>query len=204
MSWLPATHAGSAPTARWAASWASTVRRSAAADQGVRRMSNANAWPSSSGRANAAVRSGGPQASATAGDVARDRPPRPVDLVHLGPVPVRVHGSPTDLVVGRVLGQPARDVHPEPVDPAREPEPQGLREVLLHRRVRPVQVGLLGCEQVQVEGTVGQARPRGAAEHRPPAVRRRPHVEQRALRDRRRARRRTTGAGRTRGWAPGP
>jgi hypothetical protein len=66
-------------------------------------------------------------------------------------------------------------VDAEPVHPAVEPEPQDCLEFRPHLVVRPVQVGLLGGEQVQVplaRGAVrlGDPSPRQAAEVAPPVV----------------------------------
>ncbi len=72
-----------------------------------------------------------------------------------------------------LLDQAVRDVDPEAVDAAVEPEPQDVVEGLVHLRVRPVEVGLLDVEQVQVPLAGGAVRlgdpgPRGAAEDRAP------------------------------------
>ena len=50
----------------------------------------------------------------------------------------------------RVLADQVDDVHAEAVDASVEPEPQHVVHRLLDLGVRPVQVGLLGQEAVQV------------------------------------------------------
>ena len=52
--------------------------------------------------------------------------------------------------LGQVLGQGVRDVDPVAVDAAVGPEPQGGLEVVADLAVVPVEVGLLGREQVAV------------------------------------------------------
>ena len=96
-------------------------------------------------------------------------------VVHIG----QQHLGPDDLHIGqpRRLGHAVRDVDPEPVDAALQPEPQRLLEVLEHLGVVPVQVRLLGVEQVQiplagVAVSLDNAGPCGAAEDRHPVVRR--------------------------------
>jgi hypothetical protein len=69
-----------------------------------------------------------------------------------------------------------RHVDTEAVDAPVEPEAQDVVELLAHLRVVPVQVGLLGVEQVQVPLAgravgLGHPRPGGAAEHAAPGVR---------------------------------
>ena len=93
--------------------------------------------------------------------------PRAIDLVHLVPVPVRVVGlvhtgdglEPERQVPPRALADVGQTllldervghVDAEPVDSTIEPEPQRGEEVVANLGVRPVEVGLLGCEQVQV------------------------------------------------------
>ncbi len=82
-----------------------------------------------------------------------------VDVVHAVVVEPRVvvhvgeqHLGLDDLHVGqsRRFGHAVRDVDAEPVDAALQPEPQRLLEVVEDLGVVPVQVGLLGVEQVQV------------------------------------------------------
>ncbi|OSY53652.1 hypothetical protein BG846_00661 [Streptomyces fradiae ATCC 10745 = DSM 40063] len=68
------------------------------------------------------------------------------------------------------LDHPVRHVEPEPVDAQIQPEPQHGREVGPHLLVLPVQVGLLGREEVQVPGAVRDPRPGGAAEDGLPVV----------------------------------
>ena len=70
-----------------------------------------------------------------------------------------------------------RRVDPQPVDPAVEPEPQHVVEVVEHRLVAPVEVGLLGREEVQVPlprraVRLGDPRPGRPAERADPVVRR--------------------------------
>ena len=84
----------------------------------------------------------------------RDRPPGPVDVVHVIPVAVGVirtgrHVG-TDIGQVRVLGEQRRGVDPDAVRAAVEPEPQHVLELLPHVRAGPVEVRLLGREQVQV------------------------------------------------------
>ena len=76
----------------------------------------------------------------------------------------------------RRLGHAVRDVDAEPVDAALQPEAQRLLEVLEHLGVLPVQVRLLGIEEVQVPLAgiavcLDNPGPRGAAEDRDPVVR---------------------------------
>ena len=105
------------------------------------------------------------------------RTPRPVDLVHVGPVGVverreATTSRPGIVVLGRrrvvaklpVLDERVGDVDPEAGDPAVEPEAKNALELLAHLRVPPVEVGLLGCEVVQVvTAALRVERPRGAA-----------------------------------------
>ena len=70
-----------------------------------------------------------------------------------------------------VLLQRVGDVDPEPVDAAVQPEPQGALEVVDDLGVLPVEVGLLGGEQVEVPLAVGQPGPGRAAEDRLPVGR---------------------------------
>jgi hypothetical protein len=64
------------------------------------------------------------------------------------------------------------DVDAEPVDAAVEPEPHDAVELGRHLGVVPVQVGLLGGEDVQIPLPVRNLLPGRAAEHRGPVVRR--------------------------------
>ena len=140
-------------------------------------------------------------------------------VVHVGAAaPV----GPDDLHVGqpRRLGHAVRDVDAEAVDPALQPEPQRLLEVVEDLRVVPVQVRLLGVEQVQVPlagVAVGldDPGPRRATEDRHPVVRRMIARRRRCrrgrcsahagrCRGRRPAPPGTTGAPSWCGWAPGP
>src|SRR5215475_2274004 len=61
-------------------------------------------------------------------------------------------------------------VDAESVDSAVQPEAQNRAELFADLVVAPVQVRLLGCEQVQVPVAVGYAGPGRAAEHRAPVV----------------------------------
>ena len=63
---------------------------------------------------------------------------------------------------GRVLRQAVRDVDAEAVDAAVEPEPQDRLELRADLRVRPVEVRLLGREQVEVPLAVRRPAPRPA------------------------------------------
>jgi len=65
-------------------------------------------------------------------------------------VPVGVGRGPRGFRQGRVLGQQRGGVDPDAVDAAIEPEPQDVLELLADLRVGPVEVRLLGREQVQV------------------------------------------------------
>ena len=111
-------------------------------------------------------------------------PPATPDAVYVWLVPrvgvVRVAG---ELVIdgegmvgeARALVQPVRHLDAETVDPAVQPEPQHLFEVLGDGRVSPVEVGLLGGEAVEVPlswRVVGLADPTPcrAAEDRAPVV----------------------------------
>ena len=152
-----------------------------------------------------------------------------MDLVHAVVVEPRVvvhvgqqHLGLDDLHVGqaRRLGHAVRDVDAEPVDAAFQPEPQRLLEVVVDLAVLPVEVGLLGVEQVQVvlAGIAvgfGDAGPGGAAEDRHPVVGRMDARRARCRRGRCSARARrcrdppparpgTTGAPSWCGWAPDP
>jgi len=112
-----------------------------------------------------------------------DPPPFGVYVVHFVAVPERmipvrerrVGQVPVDAErlerLGQVLGQAVRHVYAEPVDPAVGPEPQGGQEVIPDLAVRPVEVGLLGGEQVQVPLPVRDAGPGRAAEHGGPVRR---------------------------------
>ncbi len=66
--------------------------------------------------------------------------------------------------LGQVLDQRVRDVDAEAVDAPVAPEPQRRAEVGADLFVLPVEVGLLGCEQVQVPLSVGHPLPGAAAE----------------------------------------
>ncbi len=90
-------------------------------------------------------------------------------VVHAGQVAL---GQRRRLVGQRwILGDEVDHVGPEAVDPPVEPEPQHPVHGFDHLGLGPVQVGLLGQEQVQVPlpGVV-VPRPRPAAEGRPPVV----------------------------------
>ena len=119
--------------------------------------------------------------------------PAPVDVVELRLVPHRLvdaaparpstsaavaagavlDGFGPDLVPqALLLHQPVRDVDPEAVDAAVEPEAQDVDEHVADLGVAPVEVGLRGVEEVQVPLAVRDARPRVATEDRRPVVRR--------------------------------
>ena len=66
--------------------------------------------------------------------------------MHLGPV---AH-VPDAVAQLPVLDQPVRDVDAEAAHAAVEPEAKDLVELVAHRAVPPVEVGLLGRELVQV------------------------------------------------------
>ena len=99
-----------------------------------------------------------------------------VDLVHavvmLNLGSSSMSASSTSASVTSMSGQPGRfghavrDVDAEPVDAALEPEPQRLLEIVVDLAVLPVEVGLLGVEQVQIPlpgiaVRLGDPRPRG-------------------------------------------
>ncbi len=65
---------------------------------------------------------------------------------------------------GQILGQAVGHIDPEAVDAAVGPEAQGVPEVRADLGVVPVEVGLLGGEEVEVPPAVGQPGPGGAAE----------------------------------------
>ena len=71
-----------------------------------------------------------------------------------------------------LLDHAVRDVDPEAVDAPVQPEPQHVLELAADLGVLPVEVRLLGVEQVQVPLAVRDAGPRGPAEDRQPVVRR--------------------------------
>ena len=109
-----------------------------------------------------------------------DRPPGAVDVVQLVAVDERVrHRLVAGLEVreGRVLVEQRRGVDAHACGAAVEPEAQDVLVLALDVRVVPVEVGLLGREEVQVPlagRPVGvlRARPGAAAEDRLPVVRR--------------------------------
>ena len=110
----------------------------------------------------------------------RDRAPRAVDLVQLVAVDVRVGVRRLCRVeVGQpaVLEEERSRVDADAGGAAVEPEAQHVLVLAPHVRVAPVEVRLLGREQVQVplaraSAGVRRARPRAAAEDRAPVVRR--------------------------------
>ena len=90
-----------------------------------------------------------------------DLPPSPIHLVHLGLVDDSEGGVGAEHAADRVLDhrhvsevfaleQGGRDVDAITVRPAVEPEPDDSFELRRHLWIPPVEVGLLGCEQVQV------------------------------------------------------
>ena len=70
--------------------------------------------------------------------------------------------------LGEVLGEGVGDVHPEAVHTPVGPEAQGGAEVGADLLVVPVEVGLLGGEEVQIPLAVGHPGPGTAPEHRLP------------------------------------
>ncbi len=105
-------------------------------------------------------------------------PPRAVDLVHLVAVLVGVLAGglvAADLPQRRVLDQQGRRVDAHPGHAPVEPEPEDVLVLPAHVGVAPVEVGLLGAEQVEVPvagaavGVLG-AGPGRAAEVGHPAV----------------------------------
>ncbi len=113
----------------------------------------------------------------------RDPPPAAVDVVQVVPVDVRVRGHHRVGAGGRVgqvgqlrvLGDQGGGVDPHPARAAVEPEAQHVLVLGPHVGVVPVEVGLLGVEEVEepVAGgavRVGGPGPGGAAELRGPVV----------------------------------
>ncbi len=109
-----------------------------------------------------------------------DLAPVAVDLVHLVAVVERVRAG-RELAEGvltaplgraqvpqrlaEILGEGVRDVDPESVHAPVGPEPQGGAVVVADVLVPPVEVGLLGGEEVQVPLPVRHPLPGAAAEH---------------------------------------
>jgi hypothetical protein len=69
------------------------------------------------------------------------------------------------------LDEPVRDVDPEAVDTAVEPELEDRVELGAHLFVLPVEVWLRGVEQMEVPLAVVDAHPRRTSEHGQPVVR---------------------------------
>ena len=142
-----------------------------------------------------------------------DRPPTPVDVVHLVAIPVgvlvgvrrgqQVVARPVGYVgeVG-ILGKAVRDVDPEPVDAQVQPKPQDVLELVDDLRVGPVQVRLFRREQVQIPLPVGDPGPGRSAEVRRPVVRRQRTVRAAAVAKDVAAAFVTVRAGRQRGLEP--
>ncbi len=100
-----------------------------------------------------------------------DRPPGAVDVVQFVQVDVRV-GVDALLEAGEggVLGEQGRGVDAYARDAAFEPEAQDVLVFPADFGVRPVQIGLLGGEQVEVPLAVRHSGPGGAGELRRPVV----------------------------------
>ncbi len=170
-SWLDSTQVVGAPTGRVAASEASMTSRSAAGVPGVLRNWKLKAWCSSSGRTYRASRSAAgrpglgdadplarrtrPGAGARRG---RSRGRRPGRRTAAPRVPISF-GLVAAADVGQAggLDQAVGDVDAEAVDAQVEPEAQDRANSSRDRGVVPVEVGLLGGEEVQVPlaGPVG-------------------------------------------------
>ena len=105
--------------------------------------------------------------------------------MHLIAIPVRMPGF--GHLAGRpccpeirqrgILDETMGDVDPETVDVPSQPVPEHVVELGADLLVRPVQIGLLGSEQMQVplpgrSVRIVDARPCAAAETAPPVVRR--------------------------------
>jgi hypothetical protein len=134
------------------------VRRNSPAFQFASSRSKLKAWPSPPGLAYLGRRDGCTQASATAargGEYSAGRQGT------VGDVP---QGGQRLEWLGHVLGQAVRDVDAEPVDTTVRPEPQRGEEVVPDLPVLPVQVRLLGGEQVQVPLPVRHLGPSRTAE----------------------------------------
>ena len=115
---------------------------------------------------------------AVAGVLIDDPAPAPVDVVDLVSVPVRMRAGAAQVVGGtdeigevRILGEAVRDVDAEAVDAEIEPEPENVLEFGHDLGVRPVQIGLLRREQVQIPLPVADPGPGRTAEARLPVVR---------------------------------
>ena len=104
-----------------------------------------------------------------------DCAPGAVDLMQLVPIHERVL---TRRRIGRllaergILDEQRRRVDAHACDAAIEPKAQNVLVLDPDIEVRPVEIGLLGGEQMEVPLAVVDARPRGPSEDRLPAVRR--------------------------------
>ena len=87
-----------------------------------------------------------------------DAPPTAVDLVHLIAIPVRMTRfghlaqwpSCPEIRQRWIFDERVRDVDPKPVDVAFEPELQHVVELGADVLVRPVEIGLLRGEEMQI------------------------------------------------------
>ena len=103
----------------------------------------------------------------------RDRAPAAIDVVELVAVHERVVPvAVLELELGKhgVLHEERRRVDPDACDASVEPEAEDLLVLGPDVGMGPVEIGLLGREQVQIPLAVVHPRPRGAAEDRLPAV----------------------------------
>lgn len=115
-----------------------------------------------------------------AGVLVQHLPPGPVDLVDPVLVEEGQHlvAQQLQLLVTPRSGSPAAFTSPcatsirNPSTPRSSQNRSTDRKLVLHGRVFPVEVGLLGSEQMEVPLPVLDPRPRGAAEDRLPVVRR--------------------------------
>ena len=184
-SWFSSTQAGGAPTAPKAAQARSTTPRMSVRLPGCVEEREVEHEVELVGADEAGelvlvlerdLGDEGPLAVVPAGQLA----PAPVETVQLRLLERRVPVGERRRVLGLDhvvqvlrLEERLRDVDPEAVDAAVEPEAQDLLERLRHGVDVPVEVGLLGGEEVEVPLAARLvARPRRPAEDRRPAVRR--------------------------------